>query len=190
MKMEWSSKHFFQNLVIYFKNTNMTNLKNLENGDAIAKLKELAKSAKTCMFCTDLKEQPIPSRPMALRDVDDEGNLWFISGMESIKNAEILKDNMVQLFFSNTGSSEYLSIYGIAHIYNDRDTIEEKWSDMANAWFEGKDDPQVSIIRVSPKETKYWDTEDGKVITLLKLATSTITGNKNDEGGVEGELNV
>jgi len=168
----------------------MESFNNLSNQEAIYKLKELAEGAKTCMFCTDLKEQPIPSRPMALKEVDEEGNLWFISSSESIKNAEILKDNTVQLFFSNTGASEYLSVYGISKIYADRHTIEEKWSDMANAWFDGKDDPNVTILCVTPQDTKYWDTKNGKMVTLLKIAASAITGTQKDEEGIEGELEI
>lgn len=168
----------------------MGSFENLTNEEAINKLKELAEDARVCMFCTNLMDQPISARPMAIEEVDEEGNLWFISSIESVKNAEINEDSNVQLFFNNTGSSEYLSVYGYAKIYKDRHTIEEKWTTMAEAWFDGKNDPDVSILKVTPMETKYWDTKDGKVVTLLKIASSIITGNKDNEGGVEGNLNI
>jgi len=169
----------------------MGTTENLNNEDAIKKLKELAESARICMFCTNLDVHPISSRPMSIEEIDDEGNIWFISSSHSNKNEEIKQDAHVQLFFSNTGASEYLSVYGQAYIYTDRATVEEKWTAVANAWFESKDDPEVTVIRVSPLETKYWDTKDGKMITLLKIATSTITGNnKHGVGGVEGELDI
>lgn len=168
----------------------MSEIKNLSQEEAIKKLKELAESARTCMFATSLDETPIPARPMSLKEVDKEGNLWFISSKESMKNQDIKQSSDVQLFFSNTGASEYLSIFGNAKIFTDRHTIEEKWTAMANAWFDGKDDPDVTIIRVKPEETKYWDTENGKMITLIKMATSALTGKKHDEGGVEGKLSV
>lgn len=168
----------------------MSGIKNLNQEDAIKKLKELAESARTCIFCTELTKMPISARPMALKEVDTEGNLWFISSAASMKNEDIQKSNNVQLFFSNSGASEYLSIYGFAKIYTDRHTIEEKWTAMANAWFNGKNDPNVTIIKVTPQDSKYWDTENGKVITLMKMAASAITGNEHDEGGIEGKLNV
>lgn len=169
----------------------MGTTENLSNEDAVLKLKHLAKSAGICMFCTNLEMHPISARPMGLQEVDDDGNLWFISSQTSNKNAEIENDHSVQLFFSNTGASEYLSIYGRAFIYKDRETIEDKWSAIANAWFEDKNDPDITVIRVTPEETKYWDTQDGKMITLLKIATATLTGNtKQGVGGVEGELDI
>ena len=29
----------------------------------------------------------------------------------------------------------------------------------ANAWFDGKDDPNVSILRIAPEDVYYWDTK-------------------------------
>ena len=127
---------------------------NLSQKEAIAKLKELTESARMCMFCTNLETLPIAARPMSLRETDEEGNLWFLSSSESNKNFEILEDNRVQLLFMNNVSSEYLSVYGKAYIYQDKNTIEEKLTPLASAWFEeGKDDPKVSVIRVTPDET-------------------------------------
>lgn len=163
----------------------------LTNEEAIKKIKELSEKAKICMFCTELDKLPVNSRPMGIQETDDTGNLWFISSESSNKNFEIKEDNRVQLYFMNNSDSEYLSIFGEAFIYTDKATIEEKWSAMANAWFDGKDDPNVSIIRVQPKETYYWDTKAGKLVSLLSFATAAITGNKTDNSdGVEGNATI
>lgn len=56
---------------------------------------------------------------------------------------------------------------------------------------DGKDDPNVTIIRVEPKETYYWDTKAGKLVSLFKFVTAAITGNKTDNSdGVEGNATV
>lgn len=161
----------------------------LKNAQAIEKLKELAEKASVCMFCTELDKLPITSRPMYLQEVDSEGNLWFISSTESHKNREISNDERVQLFFMNNGKSEYLSVYGRAHVYTDKNTIEEKWSVLANAWFDGKDDPTVSIIRVGAEEGYYWDTKAGKLVSMLSFLGAIVTGtNTDNRDGVEGTL--
>lgn len=164
---------------------------NLDHQKAVEKLKELSESARVCMFCTELDKLPANTRPMSLQETDKEGNLWFISSDKSNKNVEIKEDNRVQLYFMNNGSSEYLSIFGKAFIYKDKSTIEDKWSALANAWFDGKDDPNVSIIRVTPDETYYWDTKAGKLVTMLSFVAAAITGDKsNGADGVEGQINV
>lgn len=143
------------------------------------------------MFCTELEKLPINTRPMSLQETDDEGNLWFISSDASNKNFQIKDDNRVQLIFMNNSDSEYLSVFGEANIYKDRATIEDKWSSMANAWFDGKDDPNVSIIRVTPKDTYYWDTKAGKLVSLITFAAAAITGNKTDNSdGIEGKAEI
>lgn len=164
---------------------------NLTHLEAIKKIQELSASARICMFCTELEKTPINSRPMTLQETDDNGNLWFISSNDSNKNFEIKEDRKVQLFFMNNSDSQYLSVYGTASIYKDKATIEDQWSPMAKAWFDGKDDPNVTIIRVEPKETYYWDTKAGKLVSLLSFAASAITGIKtNNADGVEGNATV
>jgi general stress protein 26 len=165
---------------------------NLFSTEAIKKLKELSEKARTCMFITDLKSKlPFNARPMSLQECDEEGNLWFISSKESNKNMEISEDNRVQLYFMNNNDYEYLSILGKAYIYDDKSTIEDKWSIFANAWFDGKNDPNVSIIRVTPEEAYYWDTKSGKFISMLRIFAAAIAGSKTDASdGVEGKIKI
>ncbi|MCF6132984.1 pyridoxamine 5'-phosphate oxidase family protein [Flavobacterium wongokense] len=165
---------------------------NLFNAKAIEKLKELSGKAKTCMFITNLSDKsPHNSRPMGLQECDGEGNFWFISSKESGKNIQIEKDNEVQLYFMNNSDHEYLSILGKAYIYDDRKTIEEKWSVVANAWFDGKDDPDVSIIRVTPEEAYYWDTKFGKFVSMINFISVIIGGKNTDNSdGVEGKIKL
>jgi len=165
---------------------------NLTNTEAIKKIKELSENAKICMFCTELGTLPINSRPMSLQETDDEGNLWFISGDTSNKNFEIKEDKRVQLFFMNNGDYQYLSVFGDATIYKDKSTIEDKWSPMAKAWFEdGKDEPNVSIIRVEPKDSYYWDTKAGKLVSILNFVANAVTGKTTDNSdGVEGNAKI
>jgi general stress protein 26 len=162
----------------------------LRKEEAIAKLQELAKDINVCMFCTDLDQQPFSTRPMAVREVDERGNLWFISSASSHKNSEIKEDENVQLIFSKPSSTQFLSLYGKATIYRDQEKIKELWSPIANAWFEeGKNDPDVTVIEVNPAEAYYWDTPNGKMITLLKIATAAVTGKAMDTGE-QGRLEI
>lgn len=165
---------------------------NLNKEEGIKKLKELAEAARVCMFCTELENTPVTARPMTITEVDDDGNLWFISGKDSNKNVDIQHDKRVQLFFMNNGKYEYLSVFGQAFIYTDKATIDEKWSMMANAMFEqGKDDSDVSLIRVQPSDTQYWDTKSGKMISFLSFAWAAITGKKTDDANaVTGNINI
>lgn len=162
----------------------------LVNQEAVEKLKELAEKAGTCMFSTSVSNFPHTSRPMALQEVDETGKLWFISSTESEKNKEIADDNRVTLYFQNSGTYQFLAVSGYAQIHTDKQIIEKYWTDFANAWFDGKDDPTVTVISVDPIDSDYWDTKDGKIISLIKMSFMAITGNKGDDNGIEGKLTI
>ena len=169
----------------------MGDKKDLFSKDAVSKIKEMAEDIKTCMFCTELSVRPIPTRPMALQEVDDKGNLWFISSAESNKNFEIKHDDEVQLIFAKNADAHFLSVFGKAIIYTDKAHVEEMWTPIAKTWFkDGKNDPNVTVIRVEPQDAYYWDTKNGKMISLLRMAAGAVFGNAVDEGGIEGRLNV
>ncbi|NJO01308.1 MAG: pyridoxamine 5'-phosphate oxidase family protein [Bacteroidia bacterium] len=168
----------------------MGDVKNLSQREAIDKIKRLVEDTENCMFSTQLTQVPISSRPMHAQHVDDEGNVWFLSGKDSDKNQHILLDSRVQLFFAHPGKTEFLSIYGRATITEDQAKIENIWSSFAKTWFqEGTDDPNISAIKVSPESGYYWDTKHGTVASLIKIAASVVSGKTMDDG-IEGKLDV
>lgn len=168
----------------------MADTQHLQSAEAIEKIKELGKAARTCMFISSLAEVPLNSRPMSVQEIEDDGSIWFFSDKNSPKNSEIEADNRVQLFFANNANSEFLSVYGIAEISTDQNKIDELWSKWVKAWFpEGKEDPAVSLIKIKPESGYYWDTKHGKMVSLIKIAAAVVSGKTMDDG-VEGELDV
>jgi len=166
----------------------IANVEHLQDVDAVKKMQELVKHNSMCLFSTQTEFAPIPTRPMNTLEVDDEGNFWFMSAIDSHKNQEIHADHRVQLFFSNPGDAEYMTVYGTAQVTRDRRRIEELWSPLIKAWFtEGKDDPRISIIKVIPEEAYYWDTKSNKMVAVMKVMVSALTGKTMDDS-LEGKL--
>lgn len=162
----------------------------LTGRDAVAKMQELVKHNAVCMFTSNVGEVPLQTRPMTTQEVDDEGNFWFLSSKDSHKNHQVSEDARVQLIYANTSESEFLTVYGRASVLDDRQKIEEMWSPMAKAWFEkGKDDPDLSLLRVTPEEVYYWEPRHNKMITLTKMAAAAMTGERR-EIGREGKLEI
>jgi general stress protein 26 len=166
----------------------MGKVKDVHRQEAMKKIKELADDADICLFVTNLTQIPLSARPMSRQRIDDDGTLWFFSERDSHKNTDIEQDNRVQLFFSNRNSSEYLSIYGTAEIVVDTEKAKELWTPIVKTWFNGgPEDPTLTIIKVTPEDGYYWDTKDGKLITLLKIAAGAIAGREFD-GSLEGKV--
>ena len=163
-------------------------VENLRREEANKKIKELAEKTDVCLFATNLTELPLTSRPMSTRKVDDDGTIWFFSREGSNKNLEIGEDNRVQLFYAHPSGSEYMSLYGTATILKDKEKAKELWSAMAKTWFnEGYDDPELTLLKVQPEQGHYWDTQSGRVVSLLKIVAGAITG-KEMNLGVEGDI--
>lgn len=163
-------------------------IEHLKDKEAIEKMKALVENTKMCLFTTDLMEVPLQTRPMTTQLVDDEGTFWFLSDEHSSKNLEIQEDSRVQLFFANPDKYEFMSVYGYASTSTDRNLIEKLWNPMAKAWFKGgKDDPSLSVISVIPEDAYYWDTKSNKMISLIKIMTSVVSGKTLDDG-IEGRL--
>jgi general stress protein 26 len=156
---------------------------NLRGKKGIEKLKELVEEIRICLFSTALQTDDWAAlRPMTALETDDKGNIWFLSDMDSEKNAAILKNNKVQLYFSHPGQNSYLIVNGEAEIITNQNKINDLWSPIGSIWFkEGKNDPKISVIKVNSKNAYYWDVEGNKMVNCFKFIASVITGeNKID----------
>ena len=169
----------------------MSTTKDLNHKEAIDKLKSLVEDIKICLFCTDLKtDDGSTCRPMSAIKVCDQGNIWFFSEKDSDKNKAIASDKNVQLFFSHPAKGSYLVVNGEAAIILDQTKIEELWTPVAKIWFkEGKDDPNISIIKVTPTTAYYWDTEGNRMINFIKMVASVVTGT-NQVNSEEGTITL
>ncbi len=164
-----------------------TEFKNLEGGPAGERIKMLAEATRTCAMITRLDQRPFHVRPMGIQKVNDDGAIYFFSHRDSDKNADLKVSDEMHLIFSNESKSEYLSLYGHAKVYRDQTEINEMYSLFVNTWFDGKEDPNITIIRFEPKEGHYWDTKNGKFVALAGMVFGAITGKETDNS-VEGDL--
>ncbi len=171
------------------KNQPEENHADLQAQEAITKMKELVKATPTCFFCTAVATgESSAARPMNVRQVDDAGNLWFLSANDSHQNKEIGMDPSVKLFFQGSPNSDFLQILGQATISVDRAKIKELWEPILKTWFtEGEDDPRITVIKVIPSEGYYWDTKHGHAVAGIKMMIGALTGKTLDDS-IEGQL--
>lgn len=163
--------------------------KNLSQTAAIEKIKELATSIDFALMATQLKQTPLHSIPMSTKKVDSAGNIWFLSGKDSTHNHNIHQDPKVQLFYAKAMAMEFLTVYGKAEIVADQIIIDGLYQKSDDNWFNGKDDPNVSALKVTPEDAFYWDTKDNMFVSLVKMGVGTVIGKKSDLGE-QGDLKI
>jgi general stress protein 26 len=172
------------------KNQPEHNHEDLSGKDAIAKMTKLVKEAETCFFCTSEVGGKVDARPMSVLDVDEQGNLWFMSAVDSHKNAELQANPAVRMFFQGSPHSEFLHLEGTATISKDKAKIEELWKFVLKTWFtEGKDDPRITVIKVAPSHGYYWDNKHGNAVAGVKMMIGAAIGVTLDDS-IEGNINV
>ena len=167
------------------------NREDLRGSEAVEKIKEIVKQAQNCFFCTvSAPTGSSAARPMNVRQIDDEGNLWFLSANDSHKNAELARDPSVKLYFQGSTHSDFLFLTGRATISTDRDKIKELWEPLIRTWFtEGVEDPRITVIKVVPSEGYYWDTKHGNTVAGIKMLIGAVIGKTLDDS-IEGALKV
>jgi len=165
------------------------NRRDVQGREAVERLRDVVKKTDTCFFCTEKATgESNGNRPMSVRQVDDAGNLWFLSADDSHKNREIGADPTVTLFFQGSEHSDFLSLQGRASISRDPAKIEDLWSPLVKTWFtKGKADPRITVIRVEPTVGYYWDNKHGNAVAGIKMMIGAAIGKTLDDS-IEGTV--
>jgi len=152
--------------------------------DDLGKLREMVKNIDFCMLTTVDENGGLHSRPMSSNgDIDRDGDIWFFTSASSHKVSEIAKLPKVNLSFADPDNQRYVSVSGKAQLIRDRKKIEELWRPEFKIWFpEGKDDPEVALLRVNLEKAEYWDSPSSTIGYALSFVSSLITGKEPDMG--------
>ena len=152
--------------------------------DALQKVREMVKDIDFCMLTTVDEDGDLHSRPMSVNgEIDPDGDMWFFTNDSSHKVSEIEKLPKVNVSFANPDDQRYVSISGTAQLVRDRDKIEELWKPEFKMWFpEGKDDPQIALLRVSLEKAEYWDSPSSTIGYAISFVSSLVTGKEAEFG--------
>ena len=167
------------------------NYEDLIGADAVNKIKEMVEQAENCFFCSTVAMgESNGDRPMNVRNVDEEGNLWFLSASDSRKNQELALDPAVKLYFQGSKHSDFMQLNGEATISRDREKIKELWTPLVKTWFtEGIEDPRITVIKVTPTEGYYWNTKHGMAVAGVKMLIGAVLRKTMDDS-IQGKLDV
>jgi len=155
----------------------------------VEKLTEMVKGVRTCMLITNEKNaNGISGRPMGINKIDEDGTMWFFTKASSYKVDEIEEDKKVSIAITNESSNNYLMIHGTGTLVNDKLKMKELWSSIMKAWFPlGLDDPDMTLIKVTPNEVYYWESSSSKMVVLFNVLKAIVTG-KEYAGGEHGSI--
>ena len=158
-----------------------------------SKLRELIKDIRFAMFTTRHGNGHLHSRPMTTQrgGVEDDSSLWFFMSTQSDAVADISTDPIVVVIYADPGADNYISVSGEAQVVEDMATKEQLWNKMTEAWFpKGVHDPDLALVQVSITHADYWESTDGKLTQLFKIAKASVTGNPPTDMGERGRVDI
>ena len=141
-------------------------------------LYEVLKTFSAAMLVTMDDDGGHHARPMAVAELTQEAGMCFVTSIATQKVDEINGNPDVCVSFQD--SSRFASVTGTARLSRDRAKIERLWSPAWKAWFpKGKDDPEITLIEVTPSAGEYWDNAGIQGVKyLFEAARALVAGKK------------
>jgi general stress protein 26 len=156
----------------------------MDTTEATKTIAEKIHGIRTATLTTTDPKGNFVSRPLATQENDFDGTIWFMTSKNSEKVSQIQKDNRVNVTYTSGDHITFVSVSGTAECLRDETKIKEFWNDFYKAWFEGPEDPNITLIKVSATRAEYWDTHGGKIVALANIAKAALTG---DQGAGEDD---
>jgi general stress protein 26 len=149
--------------------------------DQTHKVAELLRGERFAFLTTTAPDGTLTSRPMALQEVEFDGDLWFFAERNSRKMSHLLAHPQVNVAAGSGGS--WVSLTGQATVVDDVGRKRELWNSAVEAWFpQGPDDGSVVLLKVEGTSAEYWDSPGGRLATLISFAKAKVTGERIDAG--------
>jgi general stress protein 26 len=160
-----------------------------------AHLREVVSDFDTAMLVTRTPVGELRARPLALSapetgaDMLEDGVLYFPTSLASPKVEEIAADARVGVTMQDR--RRFVSISGVARILSERALVDRLWSEAWKIWFpDGKDDPQLCLLEVTPTTAEYWDQKGGKGLRYLFEAAKAYVQGSTPETSDEQHAKV
>jgi general stress protein 26 len=157
------------------------------------RFRDLLRDFDTAVLVTHSGEGYLRARPMAIAAVDENCDLWFITGRDSAKAHEIEKNTRVHVVCQD-GWTSCVSLSGRASLDYDLVKLHSLWKASYQAWFPlGVNDPEVGLIHVIGEKGEYWDNTGIKRFTYVyQTVKAIVTGTTPEvrEGEQHGHVQL
>ena len=114
------------------------------------------KSDRTLMLGLDGVEDG-HSRPMTAQFEGDAGGpIWFFTSKDNALVQSLPQGHRAIAAFSSKGHDLFASVKGSLRVDTDRAVVERLWNPFVAAWYEGKDDPKLALLRLDAEHAEIW----------------------------------
>ncbi|MBO9709643.1 MAG: pyridoxamine 5'-phosphate oxidase family protein [Caulobacter sp.] len=109
-------------------------------------------------------------QPMTAQLESDEGGpVWFFTAADNDLVEATGSRRRALIHFASKGHDLFATVDGDLSVSSDRATIDRLWNPFVAAWFTGKDDPKIRLLRFDPREGQVWLNENSLFAGLKML---------------------
>lgn len=122
-------------------------------------------------------------QPMTAFVERDGDTLWFFTRKDTDLAQAVATNAGAGAVFTFTDRKLQACIDGRLSLTHDRDRIERFWNPHVAAWYPGgKDDPQLTLLRLDVSEAGVWITEGGLLKYAFEVAKANTSKHTPDVG--------
>lgn len=127
----------------------------------------------------------IAPRPMTAIAEDDRAPLWFFTSSDTDLGKALDASAGIPgtASFAAKGHDVFATVTGPLVADNDRAVIDRLWNPFIAAWFEGKDDPKLRLLRMDAAEAHVWLNENSLLAGVKLLLGSDPKQDYKDKAG-------
>lgn len=122
-------------------------------------------------------------QPMSAFAEEEAGQIWFYTRKET-DLAQAVIDGADAMMILETKDQELQACVGgrLTQVL-DRERMDKYWGPVVAAWYpDGKDDPQLTMLRLDAHDAAIWLSEAGPVKFAYEIAKANATGSMPDLG--------
>lgn len=109
------------------------------------------------------------TRPMTAQVEGESGPIWFFAGRPNALVDQLAGHPRVIGAFASKGHDLFASVKGTLSLVDDRTVIDRLWNPFIAAWFAGKDDPKLVLLRLDPDHAEIWLNENSLLAGVKML---------------------
>jgi general stress protein 26 len=117
------------------------------------------------------------------KSLAEDGCLYFFVSKSTEVGQRLQQDGNVNLSYANPDKDTWVSVTGTARVLDDMAKKKELFNPMAKAWFpSGPEDPDMELVEVRIGEAEYWNIKQNKLLQMIKMGKSAVTGKQPSMG--------
>ena len=136
------------------------------NAELKEKFWDALKKERTAMLgCTG-----VSPRPMTAQFEHEHGPIWFFtSGENHLAEATASKSQDGLMMFTAKDHALFATVGGTLQQDNDPAVIDRLWNPFVAAWYTGKDDPKLRLLRFDPGNAEIWQNASSLIAGIKML---------------------